>query len=325
MKDIIYSTELKIDGPWLINKDALSELGTIIDESWHNLNQRKSDIINERVKKYLEEERKKGRLDKLTEDELKKEEDFARKQATSWYRTQDKNIIFKLGRDKTYATDSISTALKEQALINEEVTGLDIKFGSAEILAEVSVDKDYEKLLILTQPEREDASKELFVRLREWAIKYRAPIWQRLWKQLYGMQWFILLGIIILSSILVPDSNKRIMSYAKNEAQKILSDGVEESEIKKAIELLLIIQSKYSPNVEENNYPMWFKLLVWVGIIVSVILSFRPKLIIGIGKGNEKLKLWTRWLRFISITIPGLIFGSIIWPYVSEWVLDLLR
>lgn len=186
MKNFIYSTELTLDGPWILDRDALSELSTIIEDSWDRLNQRKTEIINKYVKSELEDLRKDGLLEGLSEEEHKDKENVIRERVDRRYGNQSKDITIKLGKDKSYTTDSLSHALTEQALIGEEAIGLEIKFASAEIKGSISIEKEYERLRIQTSPEREDVSKELFVGLREWAMKNRAPFWQRLWKQFYG-------------------------------------------------------------------------------------------------------------------------------------------
>lgn len=319
MKDFIYRTELTIGGPWLIDRDALAELGKIVDDSWDLLDKRKADILDSRIRRRVDEQRAKG----LSGKDLEEIGASIRQSEDRWYVRQGKKIVIKLGSDKSFTTDSLSDALQEHKLINEEATGIEIEIGAAEVQATISINRKYESLDIRTSPEREEAATELFVRLREWALKQRAPLWQRVWKNVSPGHWVIWFLCLFFSFIFVravqDTSIQQPIQQAKSEAFKILEDGISKDETQKALELLLRIETGYPPGKVERKFPTWFKLLFWVGLVISVVLTVRPKLILGLGKGESKIKLWRKWLKFISITVPGLIFGSFLLPYVVQW------
>ena len=117
---------------------------------------------------------------------------------------------------------------------------------------------------------------------------------------------------------IVPSNSDNIHQDLRPVAIKLLKDGISNENIPKAIELLLRNEFK-EPIVEHKNHaPTWFKLLTFGGLASAMVLWFRPSLTIGVGRSVAWLKRWQVWIKFVSITFPGFIFVSILWPYFAE-------
>ena len=82
-----------------------------------------------------------------------------------------------------------------------------------------------------------------------------------------------------------------------------------------AVELLLELQI---PNKISLVIFPWMKALLLVLVFVGIVVRIRPIVVVGIGKGSRSIKIWRIWLGIIGITIPTLIFGSFIWPYLVK-------
>ena len=107
---------------------------------------------------------------------------------------------------------------------------------------------------------------------------------------------------------------------AISRARELLDQGITDQNYIEAIQLLLIIQSDYDPNSSAVETPAWFRVVLWGGLLTSIVLSFKPKITLGIGRGNELITRWKIWLQIVGITIPGLLFGSFIWPTIVDWI-----
>jgi hypothetical protein len=108
----------------------------------------------------------------------------------------------------------------------------------------------------------------------------------------------------------------------RSEARKIVSEGVSATNQFRALEVLLALSSEESANSNGDVYlPGWFLFFLAVGFLVCVALSFPPKVVLGVGKGQSRLQFWRRWLTFLSVTIPSAICSTFLWP----WVVDLVK
>ena len=134
--------------------------------------------------------------------------------------------------------------------------------------------------------------------------------------------WLPWMVTVLLSTpiILTSSEEANAVSTAKTEAHTLLNQGISKNEVPKAIEILLRMESKF---VTENTTapaptPRWYMWLLFAGGIAVFIAGLRPRLIIGIGRGAQKLDAARLWLKFVSVILPGLIFAIILVPYLSR-------
>lgn len=321
MKGISYNTEIWLGGPWLINRKALEELSNIIENGYKKLMKHANEMLEERVNETIEERYGKKEFEQFLPNEKEQKRQKIRELIKNYFFDKDKIINVKFEKGKYFSTDSLSKAIIVPELSNANISGFEVSYGAANINVSIVVDSD--GLRIRTYPEKNELAKELFVELRDWAYRNRHPLWQRAWKNIAGFHWMIWLACFVISAPFIQTPKDIAINKAKSEVHKLIANGLSKEDTTKAIELILQIESGYAPDIENKPlFPRWFKLFFWISLIISIILSFVPKLVIGIGRGNLKIILWKKWLRLISITIPGLIFTSFLWPYISHWVLN---
>jgi ABC-type Fe3+ transport system permease subunit len=193
------------------------------------------------------------------------------------------------------------------------------------VRASLEVGKYSDHLRLTTSPESSQHARELFVTLRNWAVTHQPPLWQRLWGHLYGVHWFIWLSILVGVMPFLPSASEGVEHLVRSQAQELLRDGLSQEEVLRAVELLLISTAKWAPNVKPIALPAWYKVVLFGGLAASVMLSIRPKVIVGVGRGRQVLDRWRWWMKFVGVTIPGLLFGSFIWPWLSERITEWLK
>ncbi len=293
MQQIVYSTEETINGPWLINEEALSQLDVLVEKEYQRLRKRKEAVIEKEVN-----------------------EDF-----NDLYMEYELN----LGPGRTYVTDSLTQAMRDPAILGETPLALRLDLECGEVHAEFMVDGYDGNLDINVGPQGNAEAQELYSALRQWAMKWQAPFWQRVWHKHFGLQWGIWIVAILIAifSILVISPSPR--EEARSKVKILLENGISEEEIYKAIELLLILESNVSESQLGTIAPSWLKALFWGGLILCIILSVKPKIVIGIGKGIERLKFWKWWLRSVSVTLPSVLLGTFLWPFLYEAFLKFIK
>lgn len=155
-------------------------------------------------------------------------------------------------------------------------------------------------------------SQEIFVVMKDWAADVQRLRWQKVIFKLklpaavVGAFW----GFIFVLGLFSP-SPPNFKEQYKQEAPKLLAEGINSANQQKAIELLLALQADYSPpgsssslkperspkSIVENSI-----VLFWLGAV-----AFFPEFCLGIWKGKQRLRWWRTWLPFVFTTVPMLI------------------
>ena len=127
----------------------------------------------------------------------------------------------------------------------------------------------------------------------------------------------IFLNIVLFLS---PDTNEKIL---KEEAFGLLENGIQKEEVPKALELLLAYKTQYKKSNPESELVKsdLYQMLSYVGIglILFTILYFGPNSVIGIGRGERKLKLINIYVKIVIYIIPVLILLPILINKVSNF------
>ncbi len=325
MKGMIYNTEFRIDGPLLIDHNALDDLHTIIETNFEKISKINDEILEKEVERVFQEYSSYYQGKSPTEIEEKKKEI---KERISYSYKKYKEITAELEENKYFSDESLKRLISAPELSKENIKGLKVKYGAKKIdvLIELNPSLWSSCLLIRTSPEDNELSREIFVELRDWAYQNQAPLWQRLWKKIKGFHWMIFFLIIWFSALYIQTPQDIAIKNHKVEAHKLLTNGITNDTLPQAVDLVLKIQSKYVPELQkEQSSVKWLSVLLIVCLLIAIILSFLPTLVIGIGKGYLKIIYWRRWLKLISITIPGLIFTSFFWPKIVTFITKLFN
>lgn len=306
MGTFIYSTQAELDGPWLVDRPALKELGEIVETIAQKFESANQDFIEAKVDKVFGTHQGGDDRDKKDSYLRELQQKFPVKKAVS----------LALSRSKFVKEESIDRLLSSPDLLDEAPIGLRIRIESAERQANV-VFREAE-LNIDTSPQTDELAREAFVTLQQWASANQAPLWQRIWKKRYML---FVIGWMFVSLILgsiFANTDVMTKNSIKPAADQLLQNGITDKDVPKAVEILLRLELK-EPIAEskKEEIPLWVKVFVLGGLVSLALLSVRPPQLIGIGRNVQRIDRWRKWIHFLSITIPGFILVSVAWPYAS--------
>ncbi len=311
MNNFVYSTQVNLEGPWLVDRDALLHLGRDIETISGKFANANKEFIDNSLTQMLEGHSPEAR-EKYREQYLN---DLNQRYAMK------RRVTVSCSASKYIEDESIERLLSLPEMLHESPTELEIEIKTVHRSARIHLENrgiGGSKLSIRTSPETDELSRESFVELHQWATNNQAPLWQRFWSNNYGtmlMVWAFSLWII--ASVALPSKSEHVERELREESIQVLKDGISNNEIPNAIELLLRNELKIPKIESPQQTPSWFNAYFYVGLASSVVLYFRPSLVIGMGRNELRIKRWRWWVKFIGITLPGFIFASIIWPYVS--------
>lgn len=322
MGQLLYPTDEKLGGPWLLDEKALEDFDGIVDSEWERLTLLRESEVNTEAERRVGERRE--HFGGWTSDEEQAYREEVRKELrepSQYPHRRTLEIKFKSGR--TLVTNSFADAKRDAATHGEVAIGFSFRMKSGERTGEVELPYYGNDLRVSASPQGSSPSLELFLALREWAIRYRAPRWQRLWRsQLYWL--WMLFGVLLLTTTIALAGGSP--KFAKEEARRLLSGGLQTTEEKeRALELTLSLLADYQPEgTGEPGMPGWYLLLNGAAFISCFILSFRPSVTLGIGRGCARLKWWRWWMRIVGVVVPGLLFSSFVVPQIVDGIRRLL-
>jgi len=350
MPEFIYTTSLVIIRPILIDAEKLESLDRLLNEEWERLTKRNQQRLNEEVEKTLSKDIHVSRIehaedmirirakrkqilnqidnqeeappdDDAFEAQISESRDMRQQQAREEIRTnllsnsyhgftENRSITIYLGLNKKVIVNSFYEALRQQELLDEKPHRCEAVLNSGDIKCALSLRQDG-SLEISVSPEHLSESRELFASLQRWTASIRPPIWQRIWVILNPFQWVLWILSLWICIVAVGDTQDAAKRGYQEIANQILKDGVSQDEQLKAIETILALESKYVPPSIVPVFPGWFKLLFFGGFIACCLLSFTPRSLLGIGKGQESIKHWRLWMRIVFIIVPSFLFVKV--------------
>jgi hypothetical protein len=305
-----YPTEIKEDGPWLISAEQLERLDAIVDIEVSELRisaeARLSTYLNERIERWSAdvsrtEEEKENLIERLRREEKDKFQ-IAR------------TIQFYLSDGKKLQAGKFAEASLHPETMNCRITRLEMQLSSGYqyfggVDCALSLGRFGDGLRLSVEGRDEEERYRLFNSLRRWVEDARGPAWQRywIWTVSKGIHWlvFFIIGAVISSSALYASTASSPYVEA---AHSLLSKGVTTNDTSKALEIILALQSKYKPGPIRMS--MWPYELWFAAFIFCVILSIRPKLEIGVGKGRHRIRRWKMWSWLVAVYVPGLFFTT---------------
>jgi hypothetical protein len=254
-----------------------------------------------------------------------------------------RTITFRLRHDKELETSSFRDALFHPAAINENALGLKYEVKVRDITALLVLEKNTKEraikqtnwtifdteeneteLQITVEPKSAALSQELFAVLKDWAVGVQPPIWQKWVLNFRGFGrlalffWLLLLGVFFFSP-----TPPNLKEHYKQEARKLLDKGIDSNNQQKALELLLAIYSDYvPPSAKPVPTMLSSRSLITnlLGLFAVSVVAFFPELCIGLWRGKQYLRWWRTWVRFVSVTVPGLLVARYFWPQLFNLV-----
>lgn len=308
---LIYPNECKIEGPWMISSDHLNELHEIIEREWNRIKPKWEKFIEEEAEKKIEAYGWKDKTIKSVAEDLKKDSPLK------------KVVTVHFENGKKLVTDNIKDAILDKEAKNQEANGIEIYIIEDRItkLFEFSIDRDLNRIRWAVDKKTDEYDSRLYSEIDRWSERCKPSKWLNIWKSWAGIHWFVYAFLALYPITLLPSETDIARSKFKADGQKLLVGGLQKDEVNKALEIMLALQSEYVP--QDKIKVAWknskrFAIYQIVMLIVTIILSFPPKVQIGIGIGDLKVQRWRKWLKLIYYTIPFVIFTGIILPLFVE-------
>jgi hypothetical protein len=317
MAEIIHSTQLDEDGPWLLGRERLLELDSLLDAEWTKLEKYRECLITEEIN---DEIARTGKTRAERFDEAKERQNIQDRLEKDYFYRKGQNLVILLSGHRRVVARSFEEAMRDPALLGEKPEGFSLGLKCCKIECRLEVPYYNTSLRLKVDEDRDPVAKELFASLKSWIDTARPPYWQQLWLRLkgYGAQWNLCLMIFLAASLyfiaIAPDTSATARSARHAQAVELLKNGISQTNQFKALELILSYESGDPPSSRTVMIPSWFWWFLCGAPLFCVALSFTPKVVLGIGKGQESIKKWLNWMKFIAITLPLWIIGTFIWP-----------
>jgi len=248
------------------------------------------------------------------------------KARAAWQHSSSKTVTLHLVSGASTRVKSFQEAMRDPALMNETVRGFHVELKCASVEATVNLSRRYCELTVKVAPESSQLAREIFSVLMQWQKSNQPPAWQRIWKSAasFGVHWIAWIFVVLMALTSLAERDPGKLSV-KHEAHTLLKTGVSATNQLKALELLLSLESGYSPPVSTSQWPRCFLLFLFGGLIACIILSVPPNTVIGIGRGDEHLRYWRWWLRFVFYLVPVWLISTFVWPHVQPVVQGLFK
>ena len=321
MADFYYQTSISVRAPWLLDATQLQELDSIVAEQWVRLSEYRERKMQREVEEALPFEIERA----FPKPEKKKEKEAVREALCARIAEQNQNynrhlvVSIVLAGGKKLTTSSIREAIQHAAVSDSEVKKLSLTMKVSDIIADFEIDTRYNEISCRVSPEVLPESRETFSALRGWLAKHQPAKWQVRWGDLCFWLWMTWFAFSCFSAIAIVASLRPPSSF-QPQAVEILREGVTATNQAKAIELILALQTGYSPTPVSSKFPKWWLPSVGIGLLACVLFSVKPESHIGVGREESTVRSWRKWIRTLSVILPGLIFSTFAWPALSDIV-----
>ena len=312
MKNFVYSTQITLDGPWLIDREALLHLGKSVETISVKFDSANREFVASTLIQ---------RLERYSPDRRDEMREKCLEEVNQQYAMKRK-VTLSCSGSKYIEDESIERLLSLPEMLDESPTDIEVEIKTPHRSAQIKLGKRVfggSKLSISTSPETDELAREAFVDLQQWAATNQVPLWQRFWANNYGtIVWLWVCALFVIASLIIPSNTDYLEKELRPDVIQILKNGISNDEMPNAIELLLRNEFKVPKTEVQHPLPSWFKIYFFGGLAACLVLYFRPSLVIGVGRNEQRIKRWRWWAKFVGITLPGFIFASLISPYILE-------
>jgi type IV secretory pathway VirB2 component (pilin) len=265
-----------------------------------------------------------------SEEQLKKRHDLYTKQVSesSFLGGSYTRLVIHFSNGRQLKVRSFEEAAAHAEVSENTAVGfnLDMLYGRISISLKAESDSLETELTLQVSPSGSESATTCFSVFRRWLRSIQAPRWQQWWC-LTGPFRFILWVVFAaaVGMVWVASQGDVDSEYYKQQAQEILRHGVTPDKQQKALETLLALQSGYAAPIAHNSGTgKWFLFFVIGGTIVCLILSYPPKLMLGLGPGEDKIRHWRRWTRYVFVVVPTFVASNFLWPVLSGTIRKLM-
>ena len=196
---------------------------------------------------------------------------------------------------------------------------LDVACGA--ISARIEAGSGFDpSLAIEVSPSNYEPARTLFAALRRWARGVTPARWQQVWRSVVFtpfIPWMV--WVVLLFSVWGVSMDSQAKYYYRDQAHRLIQNGVTPDKQQKALETMLALQSEYPAPVQ---YPIghWFWLFLLTGTVATAILAHPPNLEVGIGRGEDRVVRWQKWMRAAFVFVPTFLASNFLWPLISDFI-----
>lgn len=322
MGDLVYKTSLEISGPWLLSIDQLKALDDVLDENWTRLQKHHEQMLQQAVDREVQADVAEfPRLYPTDKEKRSHREHIERLRHSQEPETRSVAMVFGDGTRLSVAT--FREAILHPHVMRDVPIAFDVDLRCGAVECEVSLRSGFmsERLDLRVTPANSAIASTLFVALRHWAESAKAPKWQQIWRPLRPVIVMLLIAwptVVVLLAGLARELGAKL-KYQEQAAQ-LLKNGLSQGDQLKAIELILSFSADRFPNDQVTHFPGWLWVFAGGGLIILLILCFPPKIVLGIGKGETKLRRWRWWLRLVFYLVPAYLLTTFVWPSLTRIV-----
>src|SRR5262249_20578857 len=147
---------------------------------------------------------------------------------------------------------------------------------------------------------------EFYAVLHRWAMAKRSGLPLRFWRSSFpglGAP-FLIVALALFGAMFSPSSEATL----KSKGRELVAQGISDQNRDEALRLILALQSEYSGETA-TTAPRMTRIAVVIAALtfVGVILLLPPKIVIGLGAGEQRLAFWRGWLRLLFVLFPSAI------------------
>ncbi len=230
-----------------------------------------------------------------------------------------KSIILHFADNTKVQTETLSEAIHHPGAETKKATFLQVTLKCGDVECELELPSILDHIHLKASPETSAIAREVFRSFRDWIRSNQQPLWTQYWFR--PAIWIIgFIGVTVLLSIVTSTD-----SHSRADAHALLDKGLAPGDELKALRLLLEMQSEYSPTSAKPHVPLWAAITVAGTIILCTLLTFRPYVVLGIGKRNASVVRWRWYIKLISYSLPVWILYHLIIPPLATYLKGFLH
>lgn len=315
MATLIYSTQFSEKGPWLLDADALGKLDDVLEAEWTRLSNHETQLIERGCAEEL------GARRTSSGDSHAINDDIRERIRGLVERSRERSLVFSLSNGHKLAVATFAEAGRHHELVRQRVIGAELKMRRGDVRIEVSISRGSNQLAFEARPEESDVARETFGAIYSWCRDVGPPAWHRWWAGSLLLRIAILwVALAYAATTLLSTGADNSKAELRQEAHRLLKDGITQAEQQRAIAILLAIESEYNVAATKRSLTPRQWVLLSSAAAACLLLVLFPRTTIGLGRGAAEVRWWRRWITLVGVTVPMLIFGNFIWPPVQAFL-----
>ena len=170
------------------------------------------------------------------------------------------------------------------------------------------------KRLRAEAPQSAPRTHAFLAAIREWVSRHGPSRLASAW-----LRFRVLLWAALIMALMILTSDERHPSAGKpwqSKAIAFAANGVRPDDVPEALRTLLAMQvpaSSLEAPSSSRASTYWL-----VALAVCIVLTICPNVVVGLGRGEARIKAWQLWMRLVLYSVPALVFTTVLWPVILE-------